>query len=199
MTKAERIEQKNQEMFNRWNKQLNTVIGEIAWLTRHRDIYREICNIMSCTKKIRKSNEFYEYIVSTYADSVLMNVRRQVDKDKKAVSLKNLLVAIHKHPDVLSRSRFAKQSQPEPSEVEAHIKELEKKAKVCKNYADKFIAHCDKKNATTPTPENRHLDSYIDFVQSLIQRYYPIFRGEGYQFKPLSDDWKEIFYYAWLP
>lgn len=105
MKTAERIIKKRDRIFNEWVDWSDYIQGEIAHLTRKRNIYRETINLMR-GRNIHKSNEFYKYIKVTYADSVLMNVRRLVDTRNDVISFLRLLGDIRCNLKILSRKRF---------------------------------------------------------------------------------------------
>ena len=82
------------------------------------------------------------------------------------------------------------------------LEELKSKAKICEKYADRRIAHSDKR-AISSIPTFPDLDKCIDFLELLIKKYYLLFRaGSLNSILPVSQnryDWKAIFKEAWIP
>jgi hypothetical protein len=94
------------DRFNEWNKWVDVIYLEITRMSRNRNIFLEVHDIIKNNPKIQKPSSFYKFLGSTYADSALMRVRRQVKIDKDSISFARLLKEICDTPEILSRNRF---------------------------------------------------------------------------------------------
>ncbi len=90
----------------------------------------------------------------------------------------------------------------DPELIKLDLEKLKSKAKMCEKYADRRIAHLDKR-AISSIPTFTDLDKCIDFLEMLIKKYYLLFRaGSLKSILPVSQnryDWKAIFKEAWIP
>jgi len=208
--------------FNKWNRWLDTIYSEITNLSRYRNIFWEVQKIIEDNQKIQKPSSFYEFLGHSYVAYTLMGIRKQVKIHKDSISFARLLKEIIETPEVLSRTRFVNRykgsaiehhankdfdqfsgnviSHVDPSVVKKDLENLMKKAKCLEEYADKRIAHLDKKSPKT-IPTYKDADDCIDFLEELMKRYFLLIRGEA-----LSDilpsylyDWKAIFKCPWIP
>ena len=83
--------------------------------------------------------------------------------------------------------------------VQDDLKELREKGHLIEEYADKKIAHLDKKEPKI-IPTFSNADNSIDFLDKLYRKYHLIFHAEStiesvmpiYQY-----DWQQIFDYPW--
>lgn len=209
------------DRFDKWNKWLDVIYSEITTLSVNRNIFWEVQDIIKNNPKIQKPSSFYEFLGGVYVTSALIGVRRQVKIDKNSISFARLLKEICDIPQVLSRTRFvslykgstAEQfadrdfdkfagkagSHVDPDLVNFDLEKLKKKAKECEKYADRRVAHFDRR-AIKNIPTFADLDDYIDFLEELIRKYYLLFRATSlvsilpvYQY-----DWKAIFREPWL-
>ncbi len=151
-----------------------------------------------------------------------MGIRRQIKIDDDSISFARLLKEISDTPEVLSRNRFValykgstvehfadrdfdefagkEGNHVDPSLVKKDFENLKEKAKELEKYADKRIAHLDKRKPKT-IPKFKDVDDCIDFLEELMKKYYLLFHAKSllsilpvYQY-----DWKAIFREPWLP
>lgn len=98
------------ERFKGWDEQILKIHEHIMDAIVNRRIHNEIGAILQANLRLwRDNNSFYVWMASTYEDSALMAVRRQVDVDMRSISLARLLKQIIDCPHVLSRERFVGQ------------------------------------------------------------------------------------------
>lgn len=207
--------------FNKWDRWLGIIYKEITDLSVKRYIFWEVQEIIKSNPKIQKPSAFYEFLGNVYVASAVMAIRRQVKIGKGSISFARLLQEICNTPEVLSRARYVALYKGSGSEcfadrdfdkfagkgneyvdhslVELDLKELQKKANGCEKYADKRIAHFDKKMPKR-IPTFSELDSCVDLLEVLIKKYYLLFRG-GCLLSVLPTfqyDWKQIFHEPWI-
>jgi len=90
----------------------------------------------------------------------------------------------------------------DPKIIISDLEELRLKAENCENYADKRIAHYDKKSIDN-IPTYEELNNCIDYLGELTKKYYLLFRA-GVLTRILPErqskyDWKAIFREPWIP
>lgn len=158
-----------------------------------------------------------------------MAIRRQVKDDthNDAISLVRLLNKIVEHPEVLSRKRFVELYTVDIEDdeerayaelsgnttfddfgidyIDAHkvasdASKFLKSAEICETYADKRLAHFDKKGPGE-IPTHKNIDETIDILEELVKKYYLLLTARGLaQVLPfIQYDWKAVFNHPWLP
>src|SRR5262249_4522133 len=94
------------ERFQEWGERILAIHEHITDALASRRIHNEVGEILQNNPRLwRENNSFYAWIASIYEDSILLAVRRQVDKDTRSISLVLLLEEIIDCPHVLSRER----------------------------------------------------------------------------------------------
>ncbi|MBE3128544.1 MAG: hypothetical protein IMZ60_02575 [Actinobacteria bacterium] len=90
----------------------------------------------------------------------------------------------------------------DPELIELDLKKLKLEAQKCEEYADRRVAHFDKK-VICNIPTYEELDSCIDYLEILMKKYYLLFRASHLNsILPVSQDkydWKAIFKEVWIP
>jgi hypothetical protein len=95
-----------------------------------------------------------------------------------------------------------KKNYVDPELIKLDFEELKSKAQKCEKYADRRVAHFDKK-VISNIPTFVDLDNCIDYLEILMKKYYFLFRASSLtSILPISQnkyDWKTIFKKAWIP
>jgi len=89
----------------------------------------------------------------------------------------------------------------DPELIKLDFEKLKSKAQKCEKYADRRVAHFDKRGMDS-IPTFADLDNCIDFLEILMKKYYFLFRAGHLSILPVSQnkyDWKAIFKEIWLP
>jgi hypothetical protein len=205
----------------KWLGWLSAIHDDIEQLLVNQNIFWEVQEVIKNNKRIHKPSSFYKYLGNTYTAYVTIGIRRQLKIDKKSISFARLLGEIGQHPSSLSRSyfktlyegsgvehladrhfdRFSEAGKHiSVSMVEQDLAQLRSVGTQVEDFADKRIAHRDKRNPKT-LPTFNEVDTCLDALDKLYVKYHLIFHGSAphtlmptYQY-----DWKEIFNEAWLP
>jgi hypothetical protein len=160
-----------------------------------------------------RDSVLYHWIGDLFSSRAAISVRRQADPERRsdAISLGRLLAEIAANPDVLTRDRFhdlfrdqgfsqehvdqwfdkfAGEGQPRlPKDVVlADIERLEEASQVVRTYADKRIAHWDRRAPTTLATWG-DLDRAIDTLWQLAAKYRRILRNETMIREAYPPDW----------
>jgi hypothetical protein len=205
----------------KWIKWLEVIHGDVGWLLINRNIFREVQGIVNNNKKLYKPNIFYQYLGDTYTTFAAIGIRRQVKIDKQSISLVRLLHEIAGSPSTISREYYKKLYEGSvvaeladvdfdrlsgkgkdhicPDMLWKDIENLKLKARKIEDFADKRVAHYDKRSPRG-VPNFSEVDDCIDTLDGLCVKYHLIFHAVSmdtlmpvFQFY-----WKDIFEIPWL-
>ena len=207
--------------FNKWSKWLEVIEKEVTNLFRFQHIFNEVQEIIKKNPKIQKPSSFYEFMGTSYVSFIVMGIRRQIKIDNQSISFARLLKEIIETPEILTRKRFVAlyssgigeelgnrdfnlfaengADHIDSSKIQEDFEKLKQVGKKLEDFADKRIAHRDKREPKT-IPIFQDIDDSISFFGELLKKYVLLFRAEGLPFVlPVYQyDWKEIFKHAWL-
>jgi len=206
---------------SKWLRWLDVIKSEIKDLVVSKHTFHEVQKMIAANPKIQVKNSFYRYITSTYVSHALIGVRRQVKTDPQSISLALLLQELIKTPEVLSRkyyvglyngstvedladkdfNRFATPGAAHinSSQVEEDLQQLRDITLKCEDFADKRIAHRDKREPKAP-PTYNEVDDCISLLDELYVKYLLMFEAKAMDtlLPTWQDDWKEIFRTPWI-
>ncbi len=206
---------------SKWLRWLKVVHDDIQQLLVKRNIFWEVQDIIKNNNEIHKPSSFYSYLGDTYVAYISIGIRRQVKVDKQSISFARLLTELAETPAVLSRKYYV--SLYKGSTVEHHadrdfdrfcendkscissnmvlsdLHELNLAASVVEDFADKRIAHHDKRQPNV-LPRFEQVDQCLDILDRVYCKYHGAFHASAmsslmpvYQY-----DWKKIFTVPWL-
>ncbi len=205
----------------KWIKWLKVIHDDIQSLLVSRNVFWEVQKIIKNNKDIQKPSAFYKYLGDTYVAYAAIAIRRQVKSDKQSISFVRLLEEIAGDPAILSRTyyknlyvgsavemfadgdfdKFAGVNKDHicPLMVRTDLERLKLKAKSIEDFADKRIAHHDKKQPKN-LPTFSEVDDCINHLDQMYVKYHLVFHASSmtslmpvYQY-----DWKRIFRVPWL-
>jgi hypothetical protein len=200
------------ERFKRWGEQILKIHEHIMDALVSRRIHNEVGEILQANPRLcRGNNSFFVWIASTYEDSALMAVRRQVDEHEQSISLARLLKEIIGCPHVLSRERFVEQvvthysskfegaahsefdrlvapgaNHIDSNTVQAELADLRERTKRIKEYTNKRVAHFDAKGPKD-SPIVLEIHEALDRLHELRAKYMYLLRWERYAEPPLAE------------
>jgi hypothetical protein len=192
------------QKFEKFEKWLETIRYEVTDLVRSKHIFWKLRDIVKSNPKIQKPNSFYKFAGDTYIAYSVMGVRRQIKHQKGSISFAGLLQEIVETPCVLSRERFARADAKNVDTyiVQQDLHKLKKLGHEVENFADKRIAHYDKRLIEN-VPLFGELDTCIDFLAELTEKYWLLFKSvdirNDWVPTPIEDYWEEIFRQPWIP
>lgn len=210
------------EKLQKWGKWVDAIYNDMVRLAMSRKIYEE-------TRQIIQSNPalahgpfvFFDCLERWYIDSAVMGLRRQLKIKDDSISLAGLLQDISENSHLLSRTYFVSLAkEPEmqsflnrtfdkytgegaehlnSESVEQELKELHERANRCETYADRFVAHLDKR----PPKDNPTFQEFYDtvnFAETLLKKYTLLIRGSSLSSVTpvVLEDWTAIFRVPWL-
>jgi hypothetical protein len=164
----------------------------------NRNIFWEVQKIIKLNKDIQKPSSFYRYLGNTYVAYSAIAIRRQIKIDNQSISLARLLSEIIEDPMSLSRTyfnslyvgsavetladedfdRFAGSSKDHicPRMVRSDLEALKLHSKNIEDFADKRIAHHDKKEPKN-LPTFSEVDDCINLLDQLYVKYHLVFHA----------------------
>jgi hypothetical protein len=174
-----------------------------------------------------QSNAFYVWMGSTFVQSTVLAVRRQVDRDQNSASLLRFLLELQKFPDLISRQYHRSlYERPEYEEkvademtnytydehvgagatvldvdtIQLEIDSLVDASQKLHHYADRVVAHYDLRGLEHPTPKFDDLTNCLAVVEKLVLRYLVLLKGAAQEelLPTFLYDWKSVFRVQWL-
>jgi hypothetical protein len=206
--------------FKKWINWLKIIESEIYDLVLTKDIFWRVQDLIRKNKRIQKPSIFYRYMGDTYVSHVIIGIRRQVKIDKQSISFARLLSEISQDPKRITRKYFvslykdsvvediadndfdkfcgADPSYISQKMVEDDLDSLRRVANKCEDFADKRVAHRDKRDPKSLLKFG-DVDDCIDFFDNLYCKYHLIFHAEWTgSLKPsYLTDWEAIFDHPW--
>jgi hypothetical protein len=197
------------------------VHDDIQQMLIKRNIFWEVQDIIKANNKLHKASSFYSYLGDTYVAYISIGIRRQVKVDKQSISFVRLLTELADTPAVLSRKYYVSLYKGSTVErfgdrdfdrfcgndktcissemVLSDLKKLNLAGSVVEDFADKRIAHRDKRQPKV-LPRFEQVDACLDTFDKVYCKYHGVFHASAmsslmpvYQY-----DWKEIFTVPWL-
>lgn len=205
----------------KWLRWLDVIKTEIQDLVVAKHTFREVQKMIAANTKLQTSNSFYRYFTSTYVSHTVIGLRRQIKTDPQSISLALLLQEMEQTPEVLSRKyfvslykgsivenladddfdRFATPGAQhiDPALVAADIQKLRDATARCEDFADKRVAHRDKREPRV-LPTYNEVDGCIDLLDEVYVKYFLLFHAKAMDslLPTWQYDWKEIFRTPWI-
>lgn len=207
------------ERYQQWLEWFKQIRNETHTIFLYRDYWRGLAEMTQANPDIPPSSIFPALDV-WYVAVQATSVRRQLDRDRRAVSFANLLADMAEHPEVMTRSRhvtlwgkdelfrhegernfdgFAGERSDvvEPARTLADLERLRDVAKPIITLVNKAIAHSEEKHDAVAT--YAELDSAIDSIGELLQEYSSLLMAVALpELVPIDqDDWRLAFTVPW--
>ena len=216
--------EKSQKL-EKWLRWMETIHDDILALVQDANIFWETQDIIRENPRIQKPSVFYSYLARTYLSHALAGIHRQTALQKYSISLLRLLDEIAENPEELSRSYFdslcshivdssqlettiemgdfaqyadASGTYVSPQMVKDDRARLESAVKTLGEFADKRIAHSDKRDPKV-VPTFAELDDCIKLLDRTYVKYHFLFHAEsiGTLMPTYQYEWKRIFCEPW--
>lgn len=184
--------------YDRWVGWFERISNETYTLFAYRDYWRGLAEMTEANGQIPPTT-FFDALGVWYAATQGTNVRRQLDRDRRAVSLRNLLGDIKAHPDVITRDRYVGgiweiregplanrerglananydrfagvgNDAIDPDRTQQDIDLLRAVGEPIARYVNEAIAHAQER-ATAAVPTYADLNSAIDQIGDLLKKY----------------------------
>ena len=201
--------------------------SEVADLLLDEHIFWSVQDIIRSNPSLASArSHFFQWMGTSFVASASVAVRRQVDANPKAISLRRVLEELLAYPDLITRAAYlgvASDGSAESTDlnnnafdewadatgnlldagrVAADLNNLTDACEKVQHYADRRVAHYDGRGvrpAMMPTFDD--LESAIRAIEELLKKYYLILTGTWLgQVKPtITYDWTDVFRTRWIP
>lgn len=206
----------------KWGRWIDTIHADMVRSALSRQIYEETRQIVIDNPALADGSVvFFEQLTRWYADSVIMGLRRQLKIKDDSISLAGLLQDIAANPALLTRTHFVSLSdKPEmhphlnrtfdkyagqgaeyvsSEAVKQDLDEFRKRSVRCETYADRLVAHLDKRVVKDPPSFSEFYDT-VNCAETLLKKYTLLIQGHSLlSVTPVvQENWKAIFRMPWL-
>ena len=202
----------------RW---LEVIKNEVQDLVMTKRTFHEVQKFIKDNPQLHQPSSFYDYLSRTYVSHVVIGIRRQLKCGDQSISMAGLLEEMIATPEVLTRTyyvglykgsvveqfankdfdKFAIQGAPhiDPALVSADLEKLRFASKRCEDFADKRLAHRDKREPKE-LPTYDEVDACIDVLDNLYVRYLLLFHASNMTslLPEMQYDWKAVFRVPWI-
>lgn len=209
------------QKLEKWDRWLDAILKEAQYLVLYQFVYRDLQSTIDNNKDLQKPSLFYDFMFTSYAAWAVMAVRRIAKAQKDSISFIGLLKDMEENYQLLTRERFVSLYKTEmrdcaerdfdrisgvedsshisPDMISVDVAELEDITQKIEVYADKRVAHNDRRNLHD-LPTWNDLEHCIAVVEKLALKYQFLFRAIDNEtlLPTIIDDWREIFYIPWL-
>jgi len=206
--------------FKQWNRQFKVIKNSIYDLASKRFIYKQVTKLIQDSPRLQVPSAFYDWMHRVYVTDMSIHIRRLADRDKRAISLYNLVKDIEHHPEVVSRRRFThpykafmkhfghrdfdRLSKPgsdvlNKKLISKHRTALVKSQKRLRIYTNKHVAHLDKVGMRK-FPTYVELDACIDTIECLAKDCTLMLEQSALTtaVPTIQYDWMAPFRVAWI-
>lgn len=214
-------------LYERWVSWFERISNETYTLFSYRDYWRGLVSMTQANPDIPPS-PFFDALGVWYAATQGTNVRRQLDRDSRAVSLRNLLGDIKAHPEMVTRERYvggvweipdgplaeherglanenydrfagAGNDTISPERTQEDIDLLWRVGKPIARYVNEAVAHTQEES-TAAVPTYEDLNSAIDEIGELLTKYSSLLHATILPTVTPThqSDWRAAFRVAWL-
>jgi hypothetical protein len=211
------------EIHARWIRWLGKpqsggIWDDIIPMLASRQIWERYMEIVQANPAIQSPANFHQWVRVNYVVAQALAIRRQVDRDKRTVSLRRLMDEIIDRPEVVSRERYlslyeeaglgdigakdwerlvGSRDYLDPAEVEQDVADLVAASGPIRELVNKQIAHRDQQALRSDVTFNQ-LHTVIDMLAELYVKYVRLLSATSTSMKVAMDAWDEIFRHPWI-
>lgn len=214
---------RNPRLFKKWNRWLDLIYADIQGLLVNQHIFREVQTIVKANPKLQIPSSFYEWMGVSYAASIAVGIRRQLDTDSRSVSLARLLMEMRQRPGIITRRRFRSFYRGHPVAEQfsnrdfdrlagrgkdhvgigifkGDLSRLKQAGRRLRRFVNKRVAHFDQRKFKNP-PTYKEVDQCLEVMETLLKKYVLMLRAEAHMniLPTWQYDWKAIFRVPWIP
>jgi hypothetical protein len=207
-------------------KWLEEIYREVQQQRINEFIFWELQKIVNENENFRgASGLFTRWMADGFKNSAVIAARRQIKFDKQAISLRGLLEEVKKFPELISRTHYISLFNGKPKQlvamgqrdfdlvadagvdcirldlVDQQIAELSGSAAKVEEYADRRVAHYDKREPARPLPTFDDLSAAIKVQEKLVIFYWWLLKGANVStlLPAIVFDWHDVFKFPWKP
>jgi len=129
------------------------------------DLFWQFQDMIRENERLANSQSVFLYWVNMlFKDSIVMAVRRQIDRDEKSTSLRRLLTKLQADPGTAG-NRFT------AADIQTDMDDLDRSAQLIRAFADRRIAHADRRDLGADHPTFRDVRNCIEQLCILGNKY----------------------------
>jgi AbiU2 len=211
------------QIVHKWCTDLVVIGSDVRSLRLSSRVFWEIQRIIGANPKTQRYGLFNHWMMTNYAVSAAIGIRRQLDPDPRSVSLASLLSMIAEticqRPAILSRAEFIRNYRPDLrfaaerqfdrivgrgadrvncGQVRRDSERLRSETEAVRRFANRRAAHWDRRSV--PKSTLGQLDDALNLMVELVNKYSMILTGNHARLDvTLSPEWAEIFNVPWIP
>ena len=203
-----------------------TIASEIADDLQQHYIFWQVQDIIRANPQLTNArSHFFQWMGDVFVASAAVAVRRQTDNSDDSVCLRRLLREAREYPHIVTRAHYLSLCGASDDEadfdnssfdqwageagghldtnlVEADLQSLLDVSERIRHYANKRVAHYDRRGVTPGMmPTFDDLDEAYRVIEGLTQKYHLILTGVWIgQLRPtIIYPWKDVFRVPWIP
>jgi len=176
-----------------WTTWIEQIAHELTTLDSHDKLVGELKEIIEANPELMKENPLSEWMEWVHAADMAIRIRRQVDADGNARSLRRLLEKLKPYQAELLQERIntrpagvseksmrtaLRGEGTDKLDIGADILALVVKTKSIVCYADRVVAHADKRGMPGALAWVK-VHASAEVVISMAERYYLLVTGNG--------------------
>ncbi len=208
----------------RWRREFRIIYNDVVGLFHARHMFGEFIDIVRANPKLQQPNSFLDWLVGNYVAAVVVGIRRQADRDPRAVSMYRLLDDVARNARIVTREwyvatyvtgrrredlrfygaqadmtfdHFATKKGDRLSAAMVRVDQhrIRQTARRIRHYVNRRVAHRDRRRFGT-TLNYRDLNVALDALVELLQRYSVLLTGGALgQVEPIvQDNWLTLLY-----
>jgi hypothetical protein len=206
----------------KWIGWLRVIKQDVQRLVFAKHMFSETQAMVRENPALHQPSSFYEYLAETYVSHAVACLRRQVKDSNDSISLARLLRELSNSPHFLTRNYYtglyegssvealadddfdryagAGLGHVDGAQVAADLLHLRSATKKCETFADRRIAHWDRREPES-LPTFAELDGCISLLDQLYVKYHGLFHAESMDtlLPTWQYDWQAIFRVPWIP
>lgn len=205
---------------DKWERWFGEIRNQIYSAMESHLVYTEVSQIINANAVVARGGVFVERLSLWYADHIIMAIRRQAKIDKQSVSLARLITEIGESPHLVGREHWrelmrgyavesladsmfdrlagAGEAHMKSAAISADLAQLAAMVKKCEAWADKRVAHHDKRRAPK-APTHDEVKAALDAQGKMLQKYHVLVTGDAIAFTTpeIQYNWKAVFDISW--
>jgi hypothetical protein len=183
------------------------VSNEVHALWFHHDFFWRVMKVVNENKRLQESGGLLiKWLKHSYIEAGCVGLRRQLDQDKRSVSLRNVLKDLKREAKSITQDQFVgfiafapnsafhnptkyKIAQMDftklfgtlhldGSIVQSDVNLLLKEGDSIKELVNKEIAHLDRTGMRNPKPSGHHFEKCLNHLEQVTRKYFYLLMGE---------------------
>lgn len=210
-------------VFATWVASLDAIRSDLVGMHTDREVWRSIVDMLQGKESIPNRFWIRDWITQQYVQAQVISVRRQSEPNADVMSVAGLLYRIQSNPRVITRGRYHELYSPDndygrmvaddifdrwagpggesvdPERVESRISSLAAKASSVSRFANRRLAHLDRRSVGAPTFDE--LDDVLDALGSELMELELLLKAVSLSSVAavIINPWRKAFSVAWLP